>query len=78
MNQGAGSGSLQTRGRPKGRAQRQTSSGRGGSTHTGSFPYFLLRWKKEGDASLLWPFICFRVQKRKPPPRLSHTLCYHF
>lgn len=49
------------------------------STHTWSFPYFLLHWKEEGDASLLHIFTSrFYVENRKPPPCFTYILCYHF
>lgn len=43
------------------------------STHTGSFPYFLLHWKKKGDASLFHVFTSgFYVENHH---HASHTHC---
>lgn len=73
MNQRAGFGPLQARGRPKGRIQRQSSSGREALNSYKSFPYFLLHWKKEGDASLFHVFTsCFYVENHH---HASHTYC---
>lgn len=77
MNQRAGFGPLQARERPKGRAQKQSSSGREALNPYREFSLFPPPLEEEGWCKFVscihfW-FLCW-----KPPPCFTYTLCYHF